>query len=140
MNSTKDALTGGCLCNGVRYKLSGALRPVVACHCQQCQKTSGHFVAATATQLKDFELTESASLRWYRSSASAERGFCNNCGGNLFWKQTNSENISIFAGTLDHPSGLQLAEHIYVSDKADYYDISDALPQHAGSGITVSIK
>ena len=38
---------GGCLCGAVTYELAGELRPVVACHCNQCRKTSGHYVAAT---------------------------------------------------------------------------------------------
>jgi hypothetical protein len=106
------------------------LRPVVACHCKQCQKTSGHFVAATAAKLTEFELTESSTLKCYRSSDTAERGFCTNCGGNLFWKKLSGSAISIFAGTLDHPTNVVLAEHIYVADKSDYYDLTDGLPQH----------
>lgn len=41
-----------------------------------------------------------------------------------------ADTISIFAGTLDHPTELSLAKHIHVSDKSDYYDITDDLPQH----------
>ena len=39
--------TGGCLCGSVTYAVSGDLANIVACHCEQCRKTSGHFVAAT---------------------------------------------------------------------------------------------
>ena len=39
---------GRCLCGAVNYRVDGPLRPVVACHCGQCQRTSGHFVAATS--------------------------------------------------------------------------------------------
>ena len=51
--------TGSCLCGAVKYRLMGSLRPVVACHCGQCQKTSGHHVAATSVNRKDFELLKS---------------------------------------------------------------------------------
>jgi hypothetical protein len=51
MNTETQSLSGGCLCEGVRYTLTGDLRPIIACHCQQCQKTSGHYVAATAAKL-----------------------------------------------------------------------------------------
>ncbi|MGO1081292.1 GFA family protein [Inquilinus sp. CA228] len=40
--------TGGCLCGAVRYRVTGPLRPVVACHCSQCRRTSGHVAAFTA--------------------------------------------------------------------------------------------
>ena len=121
---------GGCLCGGVRYEIHGPLRDVIACHCSQCRKTSGHFVAATQSRTADLVLTESATLRWYLSSAEAERGFCMRCGGNLFWRPTGGEQgvTSIMAGTLDAPTGLRVMEHIFVADKSDYYEIGATLP------------
>jgi hypothetical protein len=101
---------GGCLCGGVRYEARSPLRNVIACHCSQCRKTSGHFVAASQVPSADLKLIESATLRWYRSSPSAERGFCARCGGNLFWRETapGTGMISIMAGTLDTPTGLHI--------------------------------
>jgi hypothetical protein len=124
---------GGCLCGGVRYQTSAPLRDVIACHCSQCRKTSGHFVAASQVASEDLRLTQSATLRWYRSSESAERGFCVRCGGNLFWRETapGSKHTSIMAGTLDTPTGLRIVQHIYTADKSDYYDIDDGAPQSA---------
>ncbi|MDQ0475266.1 GFA family protein [Labrys wisconsinensis] len=121
--------TGGCLCGGVRYEIRGELRPVIACHCSQCARTSGHFVAATSCAAADLTLVSDATLTWYRSSDIAERGFCRTCGGNLFWKPDQGDAISITAGTLDRPTGLAVAEHIYVGSKSDYYQIRDGLPQ-----------
>ena len=40
--------TGGCLCGGVRYAIRGELRGVIACHCAQCRRTSGHHSAMTS--------------------------------------------------------------------------------------------
>jgi hypothetical protein len=132
MTAVSTAL-GGCLCGGVRYRITGALRDVIACHCSQCRKTSGHFVAATQVRSENLQLIESTTLRWYRSSESAERGFCARCGGNLFWKETapGTEHISIMAGTLDTPTGLRIVQHIYTADKSDYYEIDDGAPQLA---------
>ncbi len=50
--------TGGCLCGAVRYELQGRLRAVVACHCGQCRRTSGHYVAATAVRHDRLRLVE----------------------------------------------------------------------------------
>lgn len=121
--------TGGCLCGGVRYAVSGELRDVLACHCSQCAKTSGNYAAMTSCDSGDLELTSAGSLGWYRSSDSAERGFCTRCGGNLFWKPAHGEYVSITAGTVDPPTRLRIAEHIYVGSKSDYYEIADGLPQ-----------
>ena len=40
--------------------------------------------------------------------------------------------MSIMAGTLDQPTGIEASEHIYVEFKADYYDLEDGLPQSQG--------
>jgi hypothetical protein len=111
----------------VRYEIRGALRNVIACHCSQCRRTSGHFVAASQARSVDLVLLESATLKWYRSSPDAERGFCSRCGGNLFWRPTAAEPgvTSIMAGTLDAPTGLKVMQHIFVADKSDYYEIGD---------------
>jgi hypothetical protein len=135
-----DNATGSCLCGAVKYQIVGPLRPVVACHCGQCQKTSGHHVAATSAKREDFELLEQRGLKWFTSSAGIRRGFCQQCGGNLFWDKAELPSISIFAGTLDQPTGLQLVEHIYVDTKPDYYEITDGLPQRQGFSMTARIK
>jgi hypothetical protein len=122
---------GGCLCGGVRYRIRGELRGVIACHCSQCRRTSGHYAAMTSAPSANIELTASDSLRWYRSSDTAERGFCGVCGGNLFWKQTGRDAISVTAGTLDTPTSLSVEQHIFVADKSDYYAINDDLPKQA---------
>ena len=127
------AVTGSCLCGGVAFSAPRLEGPVVACHCSQCRKTSGHFVAATRAKMAHFKFSSDETLTWFRSSAEAERGFCNRCGGNLFWRRIDSENMSIMAGTLDAPTGLNLTRHIYVVDKGDYYDIEDGFEIFEGS-------
>ena len=140
MVTMSNITTGSCLCGAVKFQVTGPLRPVVACHCRQCQKTSGHHVAATSTKREDFELLEERGLKWFASSVGIRRGFCQECGGNLFWDKAELPSITIFAGTLDQPSGLKLVEHIYVEEKADYYEITDGLPQRQGFSITAKIE
>ncbi len=127
----QEISTGSCLCGDVSYKVVGPLRAVIACHCSQCQKSSGHYFAATAAATEDFELTKDEGLKWYKSSDSAERGFCKNCGSSLFWRMEGRDAISILAGTLDATvTGLKMDAHIFVADKKDYYTLGDGLPQH----------
>lgn len=118
--------TGSCLCGAISYRVTGPLRPVVACHCRQCRKTSGHHVAATSVARDDIEIA--GAVTWFASSPQARRGFCGTCGSNLFWDGPGSH-LSIFAGTLDGPTGLALAGHIFCADKGDYYSLSDDLPR-----------
>ena len=124
--------TGQCLCGGVKYTVRGPLRGILACHCSQCRRTSGHHVAATSAPSADITFVSSATLTWYGSSADAERGFCNVCGGNLFWRQLDGDATSIMAGTLDVPTGLSIEKHIFVADKSDYYALNDDVPKLKG--------
>ena len=126
-----EQFTGGCLCGAVRYRVSGALDDVVACHCTQCRRQSGHYSAYTSAPLDHFQLEREAALSWYRSSDQAQRGFCRVCGSNLFWKPASGGRMSIAAGTLDGPTGLTIATHIFCQDKGDYYEICDSKPQKA---------
>lgn len=117
--------TGGCLCGSVTYRVSGQLDNIVACHCEQCRKTSGHYVAATRINGSDLAITDDQALVWYKSSDDAKRGFCKRCGSSLFWKNISRETISIMAGTLDLAANLKLTHHIYVADASDYVSFND---------------
>jgi hypothetical protein len=121
--------SGGCLCGAVRYVVHGALRPLVACHCSQCRRTTGHFLAATAARHGDFKLLSDSGLKWYASSTQARRGFCAVCGSTLFWEGVGRDYLSIAAGSLDDSSGLTIACHIHVADKGTYYEIEPGVPQ-----------
>jgi hypothetical protein len=114
---------GSCLCGGITYEVDGPLRNVIACHCTQCRKQTGHFMAATSADRNDLKVVDAGRLRWYRSSARAERGFCNQCGSLLFWRADGRADISITAGTIDGPTGLITEGHIFCADKGDYYSI-----------------
>ena len=129
---TDETHTGGCLCGAVRYEARGPLADVTACHCGQCRRQSGHYFASVMTTRADVTITEDRGLKWYKSSEAARRGFCAECGAILFWESATDDSYAIGAGSLDAPTGLRLASHIFVDDKSDYYEIDDGLPQFAG--------
>lgn len=83
----------------------------------------------TRCEAAHLNFTSDETLHWFQSSETVSRGFCSRCGGNLFWKQSDSADIYITAGTVDKPTGVKVAEHIFVGSKSDYYDITDGLPQ-----------
>ena len=129
--------TGGCLCGAVRYAVAGPMRQVVGCHCTQCRRMTGHFMAATAARRRDFRLLADQDLRWYSASAEARRGFCGRCGATLFWDGVGRDYLSIAAGTLDDATGLKIVSHIFVADKGAYYDIEEGVPQSLDGRFTV---
>jgi len=127
--SVAQTISGHCLCSSVNYIVRGELRPIMYCHCEQCRRSSGHFVAATACRPEQLDISGEENIKWHRSSPTAERGFCRHCGSGLFWRPEHGKHWSIWAGSLDRPTGLQAARHIYVHMKSDYYEIDDGLPQ-----------
>jgi len=118
-------MRGSCLCGLVRYEISGSVRPVVGCHCTQCRKSSGHYVAATQTAKSDITITGQDHLSWFQSSDNARRGFCRTCGSQMFWTEDTSGNISIMAGSIDGASGLIMEKQLFGEDKGDYYPLPD---------------
>jgi hypothetical protein len=125
----KTAHSGGCLCGAVRYEVRGPLRDALVCHCSMCQRTHGAPAPYTAAGNDDLRLLEGRGLKWYRSSESAERGFCGGCGASLFWRPTKGTYTAIACGTLDQPSGVRAVGHIFLVDRGDYYTLADGLPQ-----------
>jgi hypothetical protein len=124
---------GGCECGGVRFRISGALRPVVFCHCGQCLRTHGHAAAYTDTTRSALAFEADETLKWYASSDQAKRGFCGHCGASLFFAVNGAEKICVAAGMLQTPTALHTAGHIFTADKSDYYEITDGLPNFSGN-------
>ena len=125
--------SGHCLCGVVRFRTRGRLRDVIACHCNQCRRQTGHFYAATNVLDEGLAVEGGDNVTWYRASDTASRGFCRTCGSALFWKSDGSDYTSIMAGAFDQPTGLKIGVHIFCADKGDYYEIDDGAPQFAQS-------
>ena len=124
-----EGTTGGCLCGAVRYQVSGPLRDVVNCHCSMCQKLHGVFGAYSKAKKNNIAIIENRGLTWYRTSEIAQRGFCRECGSSLFWQPDEQDATGILAGSLDQPTSLNTMGHIFVGEKADFYEICDPFPQ-----------
>lgn len=124
MNDSK-MIGGGCICGGVRYQITdrSKLRQVVACHCEQCRRFSGHFIAASGVAHKYFSLLNEETLSWYSYLPNIRQGFCRECGCSLFFDYPIEARISITAGSLNDSKNLALAAQIYCSEAGDYYQL-----------------
>jgi len=130
----QKSIFGRCLCGAVRFELVPPVRDVVVCHCRQCARWTGYAVAATAVEPSNLAIRSgSAQIKWFASSAHAERGFCGICGSSLFWKPGDATRIVVLAGTLEPPTGLSVVAHVYVGDKSDYYEIAGDAQQYEQS-------
>ena len=95
------SLKASCLCGGIKFKTEGSHRDVQNCHCSQCMKTHGHHAAYTNVEEQNIKFIKKSTLKWFRSSKRAKRGFCSKCGASVFFKVIGTKNISIAAGFPD---------------------------------------
>lgn len=133
MTDETKVTTGGCLCGAVRYEVTGRLRDIVNCHCTMCRRLHGNFGSHSKARKVNISVTKDDGLAWYKTSEVARRGFCRECGSSLFWEPFELDATGIVAGTLDGPTGLRTMGHIFVGEKADFYEIVDDLAQYDGS-------
>ncbi len=127
-----DVVTGGCLCEGVRYEVEPPFLRANHCHCSRCRKHSGAAVCTQARVPKDrFRLLRGADLiRVYGKGQGAVKAFCATCGSSLFggdWP--DGDQVSIRMGSLDGDPGIRPQCHTYVDSRAPWDEITDDLPQ-----------
>lgn len=134
-DETRSQHDGGCLCGGVRYRLTGALPGFEVCHCRQCQRAQGGaFVVVAPVASRDFTLLAGATLLTaYRSSGNKERVFCARCGSPLYSRRDDRpDRLRLRVGTLDDSSGAEVVSHAHVASRVDWCDISDTAPSYDG--------
>ena len=132
MTKISDKHQGGCLCEAVRYEISGAIEKVFYCHCRRCRKANGSaFAAVTPVAKSHFVITKGQQhLKSYRSEAGVHRAFCDQCGSPIIgYRESDPETIRVRIGSLDTPVAEKLTAHIFVASKAEWYDIHDDAPQ-----------
>jgi hypothetical protein len=123
---------GSCLCNNVRYEVSGELGEFGYCHCTSCRKASGTAHAANApVERAEFRLVHGAdTLREFESSPGKFRAFCSRCGSPLYaYLSATRDTLRLRLGSLDTAFTKQPTAHTWVSDKAPWDPIGDELPQ-----------
>ncbi len=124
---------GGCLCGAVGYVVDGDFARVTHCHCSMCRKGHGAAFATYATvrvEQQHFERGE-ARLGHFRSSPTATRSFCRDCGSPMFWRDDTREPgmVAFALGGLDTPYAEHSIGHIFVALKAPWHAILDDAPQ-----------
>ena len=92
-------------------------------------KTHGNYAAYTACLEEDITFINKKTLKWYKSSNIAKRGFCSVCGASIFYKLLKSKNISIAAGMFHNPTKLKTHSNIFTKGKLDYYKLDSRIPK-----------
>ena len=132
MTDQPRRVTGGCLCGDVRYEAEAFLRSGYYCHCTICQKSSGApaeiGIPIKAGTLK-FTKTEP---KYYVSSESGKRGFCERCGSRVVWRPNDPANdwwTNLAVCSLDNPEEARPSMHTHVNTQISWYEVADQLPR-----------
>jgi hypothetical protein len=106
-------LSGGCLCEAVRYEIVG--EPLYAdwCHCRNCRKSGGSAADPCLTvRAEDLTITEGTSeIRSYTPEGAATRTFCGICGSPTPSPTPGPLYHHVSMGTLDDDPGLRPVVH-----------------------------
>lgn len=125
-------ITGSCLCGKVTYEISGKIGDIVHCHCKSCRKAHGSaFSSVAAVDDRDFKLSGEKALSRFESSQGKWRYFCASCGTQVYAKRQGTRHIILRLGSLDVDPKSPEKSHIWVSEKASWYEIDRNLPQYA---------
>ena len=123
-------ITSSCLCGKVSYEISGEVGDIVHCHCVTCRKAHGAaFSSVAAVKDCDFILSGQEWLSSYESSPGKVRYFCSSCGTQIYAKRERTEHLILRLGSLDTDLASKEKNHIWVSQKANWYSITNNLPE-----------
>ncbi|MGR5286394.1 GFA family protein [Vibrio maritimus] len=123
-------VTGSCLCGSVKYEITGKIGDIVHCHCKTCRKAHGAaFSSVAAVKDGDFSVFGSDKLKSFESSKGKHRYFCSNCGTQVYAKREDTEHIILRLGSLDSDISSPERAHIWVSQKANWYNPDSELRQ-----------
>lgn len=132
---------GSCLCEAVKYTVSGPASLQYLCHCRNCQKSSGTaFNANCFFPRCAFKVVHGQdNLTVFRfdgtgSGSIQHRHACRDCGSPLFiLPESKPELVVIFAGTLDSFNEFMPTQECWVQHKRSWLRPIDGTEVFEGS-------
>jgi hypothetical protein len=135
---TAPALTGGCLCGGVRFELSQPPKAAGYCHCTRCQRRTGTGASVQASiegSALRFVRGEDLVKAWRHPDGGWEKCFCRECGAQLFSRDPdNPAQMSVRFGAFDGDPGVRPGWHTYVDYAPAWAPVPDDGLERFGDG------
>ena len=126
---------GSCNCSAVAFEYEGTPSLCRNCHCGRCRKArSAAHASNLGVKLAQLRFTRGEDrLALYKVPEARffAQAFCSTCGAKLPRIDPSRDLAVVPMGALDDDPGVRPAEHIFVASKAPWFEIVDALPQHA---------
>lgn len=118
--------TGKCLCGAVSFTATDVDPHSHACHCSMCRRWAGSPFMVTNVGEVTFEGEE--NIGRYESSDWGQRGFCKQCGSNLFYYFKPQDQYSMAVGAFEQQP-FELGTEIYVDQKPEGYSFAGDHPR-----------
>ncbi len=140
-----SAIRGQCLCGAVQVRLTPPTDFLSHCHCRSCRLShAAAFVTWTSVPLERFAFDAGeACVKWYRSSAQIEWGFCAECGSSMLYRAIEEghpeapkrDRMYVAAGCLVDPIDREAQGHVSYEERVAWHAPGDGLPRFRGKGL-----
>ncbi|MFW1956720.1 GFA family protein [Acinetobacter guillouiae] len=115
-------MKGQCVCGATTFTVELKNHDVHACHCSICRRQTSGVIMTIDIEQGSLQFTQDEHLGIYNSSDWGERGFCNCCGTNLFWRTKDQSYCNINAFALDQqPQDIKFDMEIFIDNKPEFY-------------------
>ncbi len=129
-------VAGNCLCNAIAWELTGLPERMHNCHCSRCRRarsaahaTNAFFKREQLTWLRGEQDVKSFNLPGAKRFG---QDFCRHCGSTVPRVVASTGYVVVPCGGLDSAPGIPVISHIFVADKAPWFDITDGIRQWEG--------
>lgn len=122
---------GGCLCESIRYRVSGTPSSSIICHCNTCRRASGAPSVAWLTFDRDQVETLSGTPLTFESSPGVVRRFCGVCGSAISYENRESPDIiDMTTLSLDDPAVFPPTREVWLTHKISWEATNESLGQY----------
>lgn len=125
----KTERTGQCLCGAVSFRATHVPDNFGICHCRMCRQWTGSALFGVSIPMEHVHWDGGEHNDEHVSSNWAKRGFCRECGSNLYFQftaeGTYADETEIPLGLFDDPNGFKLRSEIYTDEATDSFAVVD---------------
>lgn len=119
----KSKHLGSCLCETVKYEITGDFESFYLCHCKYCQKDTGSAHAANL-------FSTTAQISWTAGQEKVKnfnlqatrhcKSFCMECGSALPHLQMDGQLLVTPAGSLNTKVNIKPTAHLFCASQASW--------------------
>lgn len=129
--STPRLLTGSCQCGAVTYAVTDEFSYALNCHCSLCRRATGSaFKPLAGIARGKLTITRGKDALNILGTEDWHDARCSLCGSLLYAIVRDGQFAHVTMGTLVDTPSIRPSAHIFVGSKAEWFTITDDLPQY----------